>query len=143
MTDADLQDSNGEQTEAEEPANPYKVVASAPESPDEKLTVAGLSDPIGAGADAEEQNADRETPTPSPAPPKANPIRAYAVIGVGLGVLFGVVIAAVSWFAGSPEEPHDLGSFTSSAAGLKGRLFTKWDKKLEYQIGRASCRERV
>ena len=37
-------------------------------------------------------------------------------------------------FRSSPEEPHDLGSFTSTAAGLKGHLFTKWDKKLEYRL---------
>jgi hypothetical protein len=58
----------------------------------------------------------------------------YATIGVGLGILFGIVVAAVSWHMSNPTGPYDLGSVTSTAVGLKGRLFTKWDKKLQYRL---------
>ena len=35
---------------------------------------------------------------------------------------------------GPPNGRYDLGSVTSSAAGLKGHLFIEWDKKLNYRL---------
>jgi hypothetical protein len=65
---------------------------------------------------------------------KANPLRVYASAAVGCGILFGVVFAAVSWRMGNTDGPYDFGSVTSSAVGLKGRLFAKWDKQLTYRL---------
>ncbi|MGD0736354.1 MAG: hypothetical protein ABR976_14470 [Terracidiphilus sp.] len=62
------------------------------------------------------------------------PLNFYATIGVGLGILCGIIVAAVSWHITNPTGPYDLGSVTSTAVGLKGRLFTKWDKKLQYRL---------
>lgn len=64
----------------------------------------------------------------------AVPTNFYLTIGVGLGILCGIVIAAVSWHITNPAGPYDLGSVTSNVVGLKGRLFTKWDKKLQYRL---------
>jgi hypothetical protein len=64
----------------------------------------------------------------------ANPTRVYATVGVGLGVLFGIAVAAVSWHASNPTGPYDLGTVVSSAAGLNGHLFLRWDKKLQYRL---------
>jgi hypothetical protein len=64
----------------------------------------------------------------------ANPTRLYAAIGVGLGILVGAIIAAISWHISNVNGPYDLGYVTSNAAGLKGHLFTKWDKHLEYRL---------
>jgi hypothetical protein len=66
---------------------------------------------------------------------QGNPVQLYAAAGVGLGVLCGVVIAAAPWSSGDAAGPYDLGSLTSSAVGLRGHLFTEWDKKLEYRLG--------
>lgn len=63
-----------------------------------------------------------------------SPTRVYAAAGVGLGILFGITIAAISWHINNPNGPYDLRSVTSSAAGLKGHLFLKWDKKLQYRL---------
>ncbi len=35
---------------------------------------------------------------------------------------------------GPPNGRYDLGSVTSSAAGLKGHLYIEWDKKLNYRL---------
>lgn len=100
--------------------------------------------PFGAAIDAEPK---RPTIAPQlPRPPlfdllkqrieifQRNPAQVYATVGVGLGILCGVVIAAAPWSSGNPVGPYDLGSLTSSAVGLRGHLFTEWDKKLEYRL---------
>jgi chemotaxis protein histidine kinase CheA len=72
------------------------------------------------------------------------------VIGIILGVLFGGVIAAITWKATKqtappapvgatpgpnlPRDTRDLGSVDSSAVGLSGHLTTKWDGKLDYTL---------
>jgi hypothetical protein len=61
----------------------------------------------------------------------SSPPNFYATVGVGLGILAGIVI---SWNLGSPTGPYDLGPVTNGGAGLRGRLFTKWDKKLQYRL---------
>ena len=62
-----------------------------------------------------------------------NPVRVYAAAGIGLGILFGVILCVVVWSFG-PEGRYDLGVARSSAAGLKGHLFVEWDKKVKYRL---------
>jgi hypothetical protein len=67
-------------------------------------------------------------------PPSMTTYR-LAVIGGLLGVVFVVLIMALSGLFSSPPGPYDLGTIRSDGVGLKGRLFTKWeDKKLEYRL---------
>ena len=58
----------------------------------------------------------------------------FAAIGIGLGVLIAVLVASLTWFAGTPNGRYDLGTTDSSAAGLKGHLFVEWDKTLNYRL---------
>lgn len=58
----------------------------------------------------------------------------YATIGVGLGILLGIVAAAVFLHSSGPAVANDLGPVTSSGAGLRGRLFTKWEKTFQYRL---------
>ena len=60
--------------------------------------------------------------------------RVYAAIGLGLGILIGIIVASITLFTGAPNGRYDLGSVTSSAAGLKGHLFVEWDKSLSYRL---------
>jgi hypothetical protein len=63
-----------------------------------------------------------------------NPVRVYAAAGIGLGILFGVIIAVLVWHSESSTGRYDLGSFTASATGLKGHLFVEWDKRVRYRL---------
>jgi hypothetical protein len=145
VAQAGRQDPKGEKTE-EQPEPVHYAIVEPPPPPPGILTEANLPDPLNASADA-----NGETPNQAPAigpPPAAKPplagsrksdpsrTRLYFGIGAvaGLGLLFGCVIAVVSSRLGNPEEPHDWGSATSDSAGLKGHLFTQWDKKLEYRV---------
>jgi hypothetical protein len=64
----------------------------------------------------------------------AVPTNFYATLSIGFGILFGIAVAAISWHMTNPTGPYDLGSITSSAVGLKGHLYTKWDKNLQYRL---------
>lgn len=80
--------------------------------------------------------------------PASNAAVTIVVIGIILGVLFGGLIAAITWKVSKPTAPpapvaaapepnlprdtRDLGSVDSSAVGLSGHLTTKWDGKLAY-----------
>ena len=143
VAQAGQQDPKGEKTE-EQPEPVHYAIVEPPPPPPDFLTEANLPDPLNASADA-----NGRTPTQAPAigsPPVAKPpiagsqksasnrTKVYIGAVVGLGLLFGCVIAVVSSHMGTPEEPHDWGSATSDSAGLKGHLFTKWDKKLEYRL---------
>jgi hypothetical protein len=67
-------------------------------------------------------------------PPSMTTYR-LAVMGALLGVVFVVLIMALSGLFSSAPAPFDLGTVRSDGVGLKGRLFTKWeDKKLEYRL---------
>jgi hypothetical protein len=145
LADASHQDPNGEITEGEKlPFSVYRVIEANPEPPAQKRTEPVLPPPIAAPA-----NEARETPADatflSRLPLSAvwieriqqfakNPTRVYAAAGVGLGVLFGVVFAVVFWQLNHAEGRYDLGSFTSSAAGLKGHLWIEWEKKVVYRL---------
>jgi hypothetical protein len=60
--------------------------------------------------------------------------RVYAAAGVGFGILLGFAFVSISWLMSDPVGRYDLGSVTSSAAGLSGHLFIQWDKKLVYRL---------
>jgi hypothetical protein len=145
LTDAYLPDPNGEETEEIQlPLSSYTIIGSAPESSGDKPAEADLHFPISVSAAAEEQNPAAGPPIPRPPFLEGwierirkfaeNPTRVYASAGVGLGILFGITIAAIFWHIDNPNGPYDLRSVTSSAAGLKGHLFLKWEKKLQYRL---------
>jgi hypothetical protein len=71
----------------------------------------------------------------APAPAIQNPLYRFVAIGGLAGLMFGVVLIFLSWLVANPSGPYDLGLVTSDAFGLKGHLFTKWEKKaLQYRI---------
>jgi hypothetical protein len=63
-----------------------------------------------------------------------NPIRVYAAIGIGLGLLFGAILISYFWQSDNFDGQYDLGAYISSGAGLSGHLYTQWDKKLQYRL---------
>jgi hypothetical protein len=63
-----------------------------------------------------------------------NPVRVYAAAGIGLGILFGIILVAILWHSGSEEGRYDLGVAHYGAAGLKGHLFVEWDKRVKYRL---------
>jgi hypothetical protein len=141
LTDANLPDPNGEKAEEEQlPLSCYTIIGSAPESSDDKPAEADRQYPLG----VDRQNPNGETTTAFPPLLEVlsqrirkfaeSPTRVYAAAGVGLGILFGITIAAISWHINNPNGPYDLRSVTSSEAGLKGHLFLKWEKKLQYRL---------
>jgi hypothetical protein len=145
MSDANQQDPYSEIPEGEEPRpSGYRVIESAPETFAEKLAEPELPPPIAAPADEARETPAGETLLSRLPLSKVwieriqrfaqNPTRVYATAGVGLGVLFGVVFAVVFWQLNHAEGRYDLGSFTSSAAGLKGHLWIEWDKKVAYRL---------
>ena len=145
LADASHQDPHSEIAEDEKlPVSFYRVIESDPETPAEKLTAPVVPPPIAAPADEARETSAGETLL-SRLPLSEvwieriqrfaqNPTRVYAAAGVGLGVLFGVVFAVVFWQLNHAEGRYDLGSFTSSASGLKGHLWIEWDKKVTYRL---------
>ncbi len=137
------------------PVNVYRVVAPTPKTREEELAERAELYSFRASVEAAQQPPPSfvESPVfhapPPPAqtqePPRQgwrerirkfaeSQARVYAAIGVGLGVLLGVIVASLTLFMGPPNGRYDLGSVTSSAAGLKGHLFIEWDKKLNYRL---------
>jgi hypothetical protein len=114
---------------------PEKEELKAPDSP-------AVSDQSTDGADID----DGQQQPSSPPPPFAEewmtrirsfllvPTNFYAILGVGFAILCGLIFAAIFWHGNNPSGPYDMGSATSTAVGLKGRLFTKWDKNLQYRL---------
>ena len=145
LANASHQDPHSEIAEDEKlPVSFYRVIESDPETPAEKIAAPVLPPPIAAPADEA-----RETPAGETLLSRLplsevwieriqrfaqNPTRVYAAAGVGLGILFGVVFAVVFWHLNHAEGRYDLGSFTSSASGLKGHLWIEWDKKVTYRL---------
>jgi hypothetical protein len=64
-----------------------------------------------------------------------SPVNRYGTLAVGLGILVGAAVASMTWYVNNPNGRYDLGPVTSDAVGLKGRLFVKWDKTLQYRVG--------
>jgi hypothetical protein len=111
----------------------------------ENASDSGLAYPFGVslnsdqeGAPAAEQSA--ETPLHEALIPRLrkffeNPVNRFGTLAVGLGVLVGMTVASITWYVNNPNGRYDLGPVTSDAVGLKGRLFVKWDKVLQYRVG--------
>jgi hypothetical protein len=145
LADPSLQDPHSEMADGEKlPVSDYHVIDTAPGTPAEKIAAPVLPPPIVTPAyEARETPAGETLPSRLPLSEvwierlrrfAQNPTRVYATAGVGLGVLFGVVFAVVFWQLNHAEGRYDLGSFTSSAAGLKGHLWIEWDKKVAYRL---------
>jgi len=138
------QDPKDEKTEEQQEPLRYAIVEPPPPSPPDNFTQANLRGPVGASADAKRKNPTREPAVAPPPLAKApvegmrksilSPTKVYIWAGVGLGVLFGCVVAVVLSHMGAPSGPYDLGSANSEAVGMKGHLSTKWDKKLQYRL---------
>ncbi len=145
---ADGQAPGSEKTKAETlPLSGYKIIAPKPEPEPESLfdkSVEAETQPSSTViAAAREKIATGKPPAPRPSSLAPwiermrnfaqSQTRLYAAAGVGLGVLLGVVIAAIFWLTANPG-PYDLGSSASEATGLKGHLYTEWDKKPQYRL---------
>jgi hypothetical protein len=134
---------SGETTEARSELPSYEIMEPPPE-PQADFAKFDLTKPTGTNADAAGQIPGSGPAIPGQPPAQAaigavkrpgqNSARVYILAVVGLGLIFGCIIAFLSWRAASPEGPYDLGPVTSSGAGLRGHLYTKWDKKLEYRL---------
>jgi hypothetical protein len=145
VREANLNEPDRENIEEEKQhfVSTYKIIEPPTESLDDRLTTASLN--IYPDANAAEVHKPASDP-PTPQPPShetwtervqwftENPTRFYAVIGVGFGILLGVIFAAVSLHTGIPEGRYDLGPVTSSETGLKGHLYIKWEKMLQYRL---------
>lgn len=72
---------------------------------------------------------------PQPAKWDKSPIVRFAAIGGFLGIVFGACLIGFTWLFGKPDGPYDLGNSFSTAVGLKGHLYTKWDDdKVQYRL---------
>jgi hypothetical protein len=155
IPEAELQEFINESTPAEPlPTSGYHVVGSAEESDGDQLAMAALHDASSAATEGQpliDVNAVAEEQIPAAQPPIAHPparmtrmgrmrkfvgspVRIYASLVVGLGILLGLIFAVTSHFMSNPNGRYDLGTVTSSAAGLEGRLFIQWDKNLKYRL---------
>ncbi len=155
FADLEQQGANSPET----PAEPlylttYKIIGSDPVNQMEELvepepyTPQSATDTPEAASTIHESAfaAPRDPVIPPPPPPKPlrevllerakkfaeNPTRVYAAAGVALGVLLALFLSTFFW--GSDTRPFDLGSETSNATGLRGYLFIKWEKRLEYRL---------
>src|SRR5579863_7096753 len=99
--------------------------------------------------DGEEKEIAEPITAPAPRPPRQpyldelkqqfrvfgeSPTRVYASAAVGLGILFGITVAIISWNMSTATGPYDMGSVLSSGPGLKGHLFLEWDRTLKYRL---------
>jgi hypothetical protein len=132
----------GKTAEEPKPSNGYRIIASTVETP---ASVFSLVDsqyharkPEGARTKPPMGSAARSKPSAGKQaqvkPPVGNAAREYALAGIALGILFGILIATVFWHPENTIAQNDLGSLTSSVAGVKGHLLMEWDKKAIYSL---------
>jgi len=145
MRDANPEDPDGKYIEEDHlPVSTYRIIEPPPEIHEYQSITARPMIDSEVKAEVKAQKPARKPPTSRPSWHEAliervqrfaeNPTRFYAAIGVGLGVLLGVIIAAVFMYTSSPEGRYDLGPVTSNATGLTGHLYLKWEKKLHYRL---------
>ena len=146
MRDANIEDPEGKNIgeEAQLPVNTYKIIEPSPEDVDARIAAAGLYIYPDVNAEAKAERPANKPRTPRPPSHESltermqrfaeNPTKFYATIGAGLGVLLALIFAAVNLLPGSSEGRYDLGPVTSSATGLKGHLYIKWEKTLHYRL---------
>jgi hypothetical protein len=159
LAHAELQGNNSQETQAE-PLHftTYHIIGSDDVSPKEELVEPEPYIPVSEGAKpgpvletistmSEGVFAAPRDPVIPPPPPKRplrevllerakkfaeSPTRVYATAGVALGILLALFLSSFFW--GSNDQPFDLGSETSNATGLRGYLFIKWEKRVEYRL---------
>jgi hypothetical protein len=157
LPDAELGEFNSKSSDLEPlPMSNYRIVASASEDTDSEpaeadhLGYASISAdadlpiPVDLSTAAEERLPAAQPPVPPPSfhgfriarigKLAGNSTMFYVAAGVSLGVLLGAVIALASYFMRVPSGRYDMGPITSTATGLEGHLFIKWNKKLEYRL---------
>jgi hypothetical protein len=157
LNDAERNNPGGE-APAEEPlpVSSYRIVRSTAPDPGDTLPELELPEPILPSVEAPPQ-----APIPLAAPAERliliheapslkltprekwagrirkfaeSPKRVIAAVIVGLGLLLGLAVAAVSWLTSEPAGRYDLQSVTSSDNGLTGHLFIQWDNNLKYRL---------
>jgi hypothetical protein len=115
-----------------------------PEPPGEEASDSSQSQRLGANPAANQENLQAGAPAderplhevwiPRIRKFLENPTNRYASIGVGLGIVVGVVVAAITWYGNNPSGRYDLGPVTSDVVGLRGRLYVKWEDQLHYRL---------
>jgi hypothetical protein len=78
--------------------------------------------------------ADQRPPIDEVPEPAEKPTFVFAAIAVALGILAGVVFAAIALRPHAPNGPNDLGLIISNTDGLKGHLILNWGEKLGYSL---------
>jgi hypothetical protein len=142
------EEASGEAPEEKKPASEYDIVASKRLEPESNFA-SDHYQPDTAAAGAQGQGSQGQNAAGKQADPKArlsdasieqigkfasSQTRVYAVIGVGLGLLVGLIAAAILLHPGSPGGPNDMGTVNANEYGLKGHLTTDWKDKLEYHL---------
>jgi len=144
MANSDPQDPSAGKAADGLPLSGYKVVESERVSSEEKVAETQQPAQAAKSAPAGVESAASDLPVPK-TPLLAvwmeriqrfaeNRTRVYAAVGVGLGIFFGIAVAAFSGLFSSSNGRYDLGPVTVNASGLTGHLFAKWDKKLSYRL---------
>jgi hypothetical protein len=64
----------------------------------------------------------------------ARAVLLFFALGAGLGLMLAIAFETASWYWSRPLPPRDLGSADFSPVGLKGKLVTRWDEKVEYRV---------
>lgn len=145
MRDANPEDPNGKNAEEKQlPVSTYKIIEPPPEIHEYQSAEARPIIDSEVKAEVKAQKPARKPPTSRPPWHETliervqrfaeNPTSFYAAIGVGLGILIVVFIAAVFMYTSSPEGRYDLGPVTSNATGLTGHLYLEWEKTLHYRL---------
>ncbi len=136
-------DPRNEEAAATPPVPEYEVVQSKREQPESGF-VAEQYRPVAVGGPAARQNGPIQSLGPQARLSGASieriekfassQTRVYAATGVGLGLLVGLVVAAIFLRPGSPSLASDMGAVNSNEYGLKGRLATDWKDRLAYHL---------
>jgi hypothetical protein len=141
MTVENHQDHGAKGTEGEQLSLGYQLIGSDTAGHETDPT---LHFPVG-----EEGEVAEPITAPAPRPPRQpyldelkqqfrifgeNPTRVYASAAVGLGILFGITVAIISWNTSTATGPYDMRSVLASGPGLKGHLFLEWDRTLKYRL---------
>ena len=140
---AGQQDLEGEKTE-EQPESLHYAIVVPPPPPPGVFTHPDLPDPLNASVDAKGMT-PIQAPATAPPPVAKTPVAGgrkpapsrtwiYITAVAVLGLIFGSAIAVFFSRMSAATAPYDLGSVNSIAAGLKGHLVTKWDRKVEYRL---------
>ena len=129
-----------EETGEERPKAPeYQVVPSKREEPESSFVAGHLisvgAQGQGAGGDSQFGPAGQsEGETEQNKKLAAAKTKVYAATGIGLGLLVGVVCAAMFIHPGNQSAANDLGQVAMDEYGLKGHLVADWKDKLEYHL---------